>query len=193
MKLLFCICGSFCCHDSALSVLDELVAEGHSVTAVLSESSASTDTRFGEAEALIEKVTQICGKAPVLTIPQAEKAVTAGGFDAVIIEPCTGNTLGKIANGITDGAVTMAVKAMLRNKKPVIIAFSSNDGLAGSFKNIATLLNRKNIYFVPLRQDDFVNKPSSLVCDFSLTEQTINAAVLGRQIQPIFRSPLKKQ
>lgn len=193
MKILFCICASYCCHEAALKIAEELVSSGNSVTPVLSENAASVDTRFGNHDLLLERISNICGKEPILTIPQAEKAVTAGGFDVALIEPCTGNTLAKIANGITDGAVTMSVKAMLRNKKPIVIAFSSNDGLSGSFKNIATLIQRKNFYFVPFRQDDFVGKPYSLVCDFSLTEQTLSSALSGKQIQPILRSPLKKQ
>ena len=173
--------------------MEELVSAGHSVTPVISEAASSVDTRFGTHDALLSKISKICENRPILTIPQVEKTVTSGGFDTALVEPCTGNTLAKIANGITDGAVTMAVKAMLRNKKPIFIAFSSNDGLLGSFKNIATLIQRKNFYFVPLRQDDYIGKPYSLVCDFSLTEQTLELAISGKQIQPIFRSPLKKQ
>ncbi len=193
MKILFCICASFCCHEATLKVAEDLVSSGHFVTPVLSEKTASTDTRFGNHESFLEKITKICGKEPVLTIPQAEKTVTSGGFDIAIVEPCTGNTLSKLASGTTDGVVTMAVKAMLRNKKPVVIAFSSNDGLLGSFKNIAALMQRKNFYFVPLRQDDYVGKPYSLVCDFSLTEQTLTSALSGKQLQPFFHAPLKKQ
>ena len=192
MKILFCLCASFCCHEEALKVAEELVSSGHSLTPVLSEKTASIDTRFGNHELLIKKITQICGNEPILTITQAEKAVTAGGFDVALVEPCTGNTLSKLSGSITDGVVTMAVKAMLRNKKPIVIGFSSNDGLLGSFKNIATLLQRKNFYFVPLRQDDYVGKPYSLVCDFSLTEQTLSSALDEKQLQPIFRAPLKK-
>lgn len=193
MKILFCVCASFCCHDAALNIMEELVAAGHSVTPILSEAASTLDTRFGTHDAFLSKISKICDNKPILTIPQVEKTVTSGGFDMVLVEPCTGNTLAKIANGITDGAVTMAVKAMLRNQKPIVIAFSSNDGLWGSFKNIATLVQRKNFYFVPLRQDDYTGKPYSLVCDFSLTEQTLELAFSGKQIQPIFRSPLKKQ
>ncbi len=193
MKILFCICASFCCHEETLKVLEELVSSGHSVTPVFSEKTSSTDTRFGNHESFFDKISKICSKEPILTIPQVEKTVTSGGFDIAIVEPCTGNTLSKLANGTTDGAVTMAVKAMLRNKKPIVIAFSSNDGLLGSFKNIAILMQRKNFYFVPLRQDDYVGKPYSLVCDFSLTEQTLSSALSGKQLQPFFRAPLKKQ
>lgn len=193
MKILFGICGSFCCHQSALKVLDELCASGHSVTAVISENAATLDTRFGASGAILENATQICGKSLLLTIPSVEKSVTSGDFEVMVICPCTGNTLGKIASGITDGPVSMAAKAMLRNKKPIVISFASNDGLASSFKNIASLIERKNFFFVPLRQDDYINKPSSLVCDFSLVEKTLSSAICGKQIQPIFLSPLKKE
>ena len=190
MKLLFGICGSFCCHESALAVLQGLASAGHSVTPVISENAATLDTRFGSSGSIVEKAESICSRSAILTIPHAEKIVTSGGFDAMAIVPCTGNTLSKLASATT---VTMAAKAMLRNKKPIVIAFASNDGLSGSLKNIATLLERKNFYFVPLRQDDFVNKPSSLVCDFSLTEHTITAAISGKQLQPVFRAPSGKE
>ncbi len=192
MKILFGICGSFCCHQSAIEVLQGLVGAGHSVTPIISENAATLDTRFGSAGSIVEKAEKLCGKSAVLTIPQAEKTVTGGGFDVMAIVPCTANTASKLAQGITDGVVTMGAKAMLRNKKPIAIGFASNDGLSASLKNIAFLLERKNFYFVPLKQDDFVNKPSSLVCDFHLTEHTISAALSGKQIQPVFRAPLSK-
>lgn len=193
MKILFGICGSFCCHSECIKVLDSLCASGHSVTPIISENAASFDTRFGSAGKIVETAGEICQKSPILTIPAVEKTVTAGGFDLMVVCPCTGNTLSKLANGITDGPVSMGVKAMMRNKKPIVIAFASNDGLSGSLKNIATLLERKNFFFVPLRQDDFINKPSSLVCDFSLTEKTISMAIMGKQLQPILLPPLKKE
>ena len=192
MKILFGICGSFCCHEAALATLEGLISSGHSVTPVISENSATLGTRFGVAGSIVEKAEKLCGKSAVLTIPTAEKTVTGSGFDIMAIVPCTGNTLSKLASGTTDGPVTMAAKAMLRNKKPIVIAFASNDGLSGSLKNIAALLERKNFYFVPLKQDDFVNKPSSLACDFNLTEHTLTAALSGKQIQPVFRAPLSK-
>lgn len=193
MKLLYGICGSFCCHESSLKVLDELCSSGHSVTPILSKNASTLDTRFGTSSAMLDKVKKICGKQPVLTIPAVEKTVTGGDFDAMLLCPCTGNTAGKISAGITDDPVTMGVKAMLRNKKPIVIAFASNDGLAASFKNIAHLMDKKNVFFVPMRQDDYVNKPSSLVCDFSLSEKAISAALSGKQLQPVFLAPIKKE
>jgi dipicolinate synthase subunit B len=193
MKILFGICGSFCCHEDSLKALDELCALGHSVTPVLSENAANFETRFGASGSILEKAKKLCEKSPLLSIPSVEKTVTSGDFDIMVVCPCTGNTLSKIANGITDGAVTMGVKAMLRNKKPVVIAFASNDGLAGSLKNIAMLAERKNFFFVPLRQDDYINKPTSLVCNFSLVEKTVSTAILGKQLQPFILAPLKKE
>lgn len=193
MKILFGISGSFCCHADGLRAMEDLASSGHHVTPVISKIASSAETRFGASGAVVEKAHKISGHTPILTIPSVEKTVTGGGFDAMVIAPCTGNTLSKIALGITDGAVTMGAKAMLRNKKPIVIAFASNDGLSCSLKNIALLLERKNIYFVPFRQDDYINKPSSLVCDFSLTEKALSAALLGKQLQPIVLAPLKKE
>lgn len=193
MKILYGICGSFCCHAASLKALEELCASGHSVTAVVSENAATFDTRFGASGVILENAKRICEKAPITTIPEVEKAVTGGGFDIMVICPCTSNTLGKLSLGITDGPVTMAVKAMLRNKKPIVIAFASNDGLSSSFKNVASLMDKKHIFFVPLRQDDYINKPTSLVCDFSLVEKTVSTALQGKQLQPIFLAPLKKE
>lgn len=193
MKLLYGICGSFCCHQSSIIVMENMISSGHNIVPIISQTAASAETRFGSAGAITEKAAKLSGHTPLLTIPSVEKTVTGGGFDAMVIVPCTGNTLSKIASGATDGAVTMGVKAMLRNQKPIIIAFASNDGLSCSLKNVSALLERKNFYFVPMRQDDYINKPSSLVCDFSLTEITLSAAMNGRQIQPILLAPLRKE
>ncbi len=193
MKILFGICGSFCCHKESVAVLENLCSAGHQVTTTISHSAATFETRFGKSGSIIEKAKTITGNDPLLTIPSVEKNVTSGGFDLMFICPCTGNTLSKISQGVTDGAVTMATKAMLRNGKPIVIAFASNDGLSGSLKNISSIINRKNFYFVPLRQDDYLNKPRSLVCDFSLSIPTLNSAISGKQLQPILLSPQKKE
>lgn len=184
MKLLFAMCGSFCTHKAALEEL-KLLASKHTVVPALSEAARDTDTRFGRADTLRETVTGICGHAPVLSIRAAEETVTSGGFDAVIVSPCTGNTLAKIANGITDSTVTMCVKAQLRNRKPVIIALATNDGLGANLFNIALTLEKKNVYYVPFGQDSPNGKPSSLICDFSLLELSLEQALLGKQLQPI--------
>lgn len=184
MKLLFAMCGSFCTHQTALDEMKQL-AQNNIIIPALSEVTQNTDTRFGRADTLKETVIGITGNNPVTTISSAEATVTKGNFDAVIVAPCTGNTLGKIANSITDTTVTMCVKAQLRNQKPVVIAIATNDGLSGSLKNIGFALEKKNIYLVPFGQDDYLGKPTSLICNFGLLEETVTHAIDGRQIQPL--------
>lgn len=184
MKLLYAMCGSFCTHKTALEAMKRLVAE-NTVVPALSEASRDTDTRFGRADTLRETVTGICGNKPILSISSAEETVTRGGFDAVIVAPCTGNTLAKIANGITDTTVTMCVKAQLRNRRPVLIALATNDGLGANLFNIALTLEKKNIYYVPFGQDNPDDKPTSLICDFGLLGRSLEYAISGRQMQPI--------
>ena len=184
MKLAYAICGSFCTHSRALTQMKKLCEE-HEVYPILSEISAVTDTRFGTADELKKTVEELSGHAPILTVKEAEEVITRGGFDAVILCPCTGNTLAKIANGITDTVVTMCAKAQLRNRRPVIIAIATNDGLGANLFNIAMVLEKKNVYFVPFGQDDASGKPTSLICDFKRLPDTLEAAVQGRQIQPV--------
>lgn len=184
MKLLYAMCGSFCTHKRSLNAL-KILAEKHNITPALSEISKSTDTRFGKAQDLLGSVISISGNQPVLSISSAEEIVTRGNYDAVIISPCTGNTLAKIANGITDSTVTMCAKAQLRNRRPVIIALATNDGLGANLFNISLTLEKKNIYFVPFGQDEPFGKPSSLICDFDMLEATLENAVNGIQLQPI--------
>lgn len=184
MKLLFALCGSFCTHKAAVEAMKR-IAPGNTVVPALSEITQTTDTRFGRADTLRETVTGICGNKPILSIKDAEEIVTRGNFDAVIIAPCTGNTLAKIANGITDTTVTMCAKAQLRNRKPVIIALATNDGLGANLQNIAQTLEKKHIYFVPFGQDSPDGKPTSLICDFDLLEVTLEYALKDSQIQPI--------
>lgn len=183
----FAICGSFCTHATALTELDMLVRSGETVLPILSTVSACTDTRFGTAESLVSALTSLCGRSPVKTIPDAEPLGPAIPLEALIIAPCTGNTLAKLAQGITDTPVCMAAKAHLRCDRPLLIAPASNDALSANLKNIAELLNRKNIYFVPMCQDSPVDKPHSLVADFSLIPQALSAAREGKQLRPIFR------
>lgn len=184
MKLAYAMCGSFCTHKNAIEQM-RLLAQRHDLTAVLSEVTRDTDTRFGRADTLRETVTGICGSAPITSIRSAEEQITRGGFDAVIVSPCTGNTLAKIANGITDSTVTMCVKAQLRNRRAVIIALATNDGLGAALGNIALTLEKKNIYFVPFGQDNPQEKPTSLICDFSRISETLSCAIQGTQIQPL--------
>lgn len=181
----FALCGSFCTHKNAVEQLKALVKSGYEVLPVFSERVLGTDTRFGKSKDLVYEVEKICGRAGVKELTEAEKQITNSGIDVLVIAPCTGNTLAKSALGITDGTVTMAIKAHLRNKKPVLIAFASNDALSGSLKNIAAMMEKKNVYFVPLRQDDPVKKPCSLVCDWEKLPEALEAAAQGKQLHPL--------
>lgn len=184
------LCGSYCTYEKLFGVLPGL-AEQFELIPIMSETAASTDTRFGTAEEFKARLREVCGCEPVCSIRDAEPLGPAKPMDALVIAPCTGNTMAKLNHGITDTAVTMAAKAHLRNGKPLVIAFSTNDGLSGSAANIAGLLNRKNVYFVPFGQDDFEKKPNSLASDFSLISDTVSAALTGRQLQPLFLSMLR--
>lgn len=178
------LCGSYCTYAQLFEQLPAL-AEKYELVPIMSEHAESTDTRFGTAEFFKAQLAEICGTEPVSSIAEAEPLGPARPMRALVIAPCTGNTLAKLNNGISDTAVTMAAKAHLRNAAPLVIAFSTNDGLSGSAANIAGLLNRKNVYFVPFGQDDCEKKPFSLASDFSLIGKTVEAALLSRQLQPI--------
>lgn len=183
----FAMCGSFCTHKQVLSELDKLCGQYSEITPILSEACRSTDTRFGKAEDLRVAVERLTGHQAVDSIPTAEPIGPKALLDVLVIAPCTGNTLAKLAGGITDTAVTMAAKAHLRNGRPVVIAMATNDGLSAAARNIGELLVRKNYYFVPFGQDDPEKKPCSLMADFSRIGETIDAALEGRQLQPILR------
>ena len=181
----FALCGSFCTHEAALKALRTLTEIYETVIPIVSEISAVSDTRFGAASELLEQVKTLTGREPIKTIPEAEPIGPKKLLDALVIAPATGNTVAKLARGVTDGVVTMAAKAHLRNNKPVVLAVSSNDGLSAGAKNIGELLVRKNYYFVPFGQDDAKAKPASLVADFARIPETLDAALRGRQIQPL--------
>ena len=183
----FALCGSFCTHKQVLSELEKLCGQYSEITPILSEACRSTDTRFGKAEDLRVAVERLTGHQAVDSIPTAEPIGPKALLDVLVIAPCTGNTLAKLAGGITDTAVTMAAKAHLRNGRPVVIAMATNDGLSAAARNIGELLVRKNYYFVPFGQDDPEKKPCSLMADFSRIGETIDAALEGRQLQPILR------
>ena len=184
IRLGFAMCGSFCTHEKALAALAQL-CKTYTVTPILSEAAASMDTRFGTAQALRQRVEDLTGQRPVVGIPEAEPIGPKALLDVLVIAPCTGNTLAKLAGGMTDGTVPMAAKAHLRNGRPVVVAMASNDGLSGSAASIAALLNRKGYYFVPFGQDDAQRKPCSLVADFQQIAPAVEAALEGRQLQPI--------
>ena len=184
LKIGLALTGSYCCYDKAFAAARAL-AEKYDLTAILSETAAATDSRFGKAEDFRKTLEEITGKPVIDSIVGAEPIGPQGMFDVLAIAPCTGNTAAKLAAGITDSAVTMAAKSHLRCGRPVVLAFGSNDGLSASAKNIGELLVRKNIYFVPFYQDDPVAKPRSLASDYALLEDTILRAAEGQQIQPI--------
>lgn len=181
----FAVCGSFCTHAKVLEALEQLTKEYETVIPIVSETAGNTDTRFGTSDALLKRLRELTGREPLMDIPSVEPIGPKGLLDVLVIAPVTGNTLAKLAAGITDTAVTMAAKAHLRNGRPVVIAMASNDGLSAGAKNIGELLVRKNYYFVPFGQDSAILKPCSLMADFMLLPQTIDAALRGEQLQPV--------
>lgn len=189
LKLGFCFTGSFCTFSHAFEALETLVTE-YEVLPIFSEHAAAYDTRFGKAADHIARAEDLCGRKAVLTIPAAEPIGPKGMTDLMIVAPCTGNTMSKLANSITDTAVTMAVKSHLRNAKPVVLAIATNDALAGSLKNIGMLHNMRHYFFVPYRMDNSEKKPTSLVAEFALLPQTVEAAFDGRQLQPVSGVPI---
>lgn len=190
LKLGVALCGSYCTYEEVFAEVERLCNE-YDVTPIMSENSSVTDSRFGTAKSFVHRFEELSGKKPICSIAAAEPIGPKKLLDVLLVMPCTGNTLAKIASGITDTAVTMAVKAHLRNESPVVLAIATNDGLAGNAANIGALLNRRNIYFVPFRQDDPLKKPRSLIADFSLAETTVEMAAAGEQIQPIIMCPAK--
>ncbi len=184
MNIGFAVCGSFCTFDKVFPVMEAL-ASHHTLIPIFSQVSYATDSRFGTHETHIQKAEDICSRKVLHTIEQVEPIGPKKLLDALVIAPCTGNTLAKLAHSIADGPVTMAAKSHLRNGRPVIIAISTNDALAGAAENIGKLLARKNYYFVPFGQDDPEKKPTSIVADFSRIPATLEAALDGRQIQPL--------
>ncbi|MHC1694392.1 MAG: dipicolinate synthase subunit B [Eubacteriales bacterium] len=186
MKIGYAICGSFCTHAKALKALIELKEKGYEILPILSENTQRIDTRFGKASDYIVSVEGITGNRIIKSIEEAEPLGPSAQLDALIIAPCTGNTLAKMAHGITDNCVTMAAKAHLRNRRPLIIGLCTNDALSGNAANIGTMLGKKYVYFTPMLQDDIDNKPASLVCDMSLVVPSLEEALRGHQLQPIF-------
>jgi len=184
-KIGFAMCGSFCTFKKVIAELEKLVNTGADVFPIMSENAYSTDTRFGLACDFNNKIKELCKKDIIHTVKDAEPIGPKELFDALVIAPCTGNTIAKLSCGIADTSVTLAAKAHLRNQRPVIVAVSTNDGLAAAAKNIGILLNRKNVYLVPFGQDDYVNKPSSLVADMSQIQDTLIAGLSQKQFQPV--------
>lgn len=185
IKLGFALCGSFCTFEPVLEAMEECRRLGYDILPILSPAANSTDTRFGKAADFIARIETICGKSVIRDLPGAEPIGPKKMTDILLVAPCTGNTIAKLANSITDNAVTLAVKSHLRNRNPVVIAVSTNDALSGSAKNIGVLLNTRNYYFVPMRQDNPEQKPTSLVADFRKIPDTLELALQGKQIQPL--------
>ena len=184
MNIGFAMCGSFCTFAQVFPAL-EILASVNTVTPIFSHAAYTTDTRFGTAAEHIARAEAICGCPVLHTVPEVEPIGPKRLLDALVIAPCTGNTLAKLAHSIADGPVTMAAKSHLRNGRPVIIAVSTNDALAGAAENIGRLLGRKHFYFVPFGQDDPKGKPTSMVADFSQLPRTVELALEGKQLQPI--------
>lgn len=184
MTVGFALCGSFCTYDRIFPVMERLT-KSYDIIPIFSQSAYTTDSRFGTADDHIAKAEAICGKPPLHTLAEVEPIGPKRLLDALVIAPCTGNTLAKLAHSIADGPVTMAAKSHLRNGRPMIVAISTNDALGGAAENIGKLLARKHYFFVPFGQDDAFGKPTSVVADFSKIPQTLEQALEGKQLQPL--------
>ena len=184
----YAMTGSFCTFDKSIYEMARLISEGFDIIPLMSENAYSTSTRFGKARDIVTRIEDMTGKSVIHTITGAEPIGPKAMCDILVVAPCTGNTLSKIALGITDTPVAMAVKSQLRIGAPVLLAVASNDALGASAENIGRLLNRKNIYFVPMSQDDPERKPNSLVAHFELIPQCVRYTLSGRQVQPVFAS-----
>ena len=183
MKIGYCLTGSFCTFDKSINAMKGLVESGNDITPIMSYNAYNIDTRFGKASEINNRIVQICHNDIIHTIEEAEPIGPKKMFDLLIVAPCTSNTLAKLANGVNDTPVTMAVKSHLRNERAVVIGVSTNDALSSSAKNIGLLLNMKNYYFVPMKMDSPQRKPKSIVCDFNLIEDTLKNASLGKQMK----------
>ena len=182
----FALCGSFCTFSKAIAQMEKLVEEDYNVIPIMSQNAYSTDTRFGTAQEFIDRIENITNKKVLHTITDTEPIGPKKMCDLLVVAPCTGNTLAKLCQGVTDSSVTMAVKSHLRIKRPVLLCAATNDGLGATAQNIRRLINTKNIYFVPMSQDDYVNKPNSLVAHFELIPKCVEEVLKGIQPQPVF-------
>lgn len=188
-KVGIAITGSFCTFDKVFEQIEYLTQAKADVYTIFSECAQSTDTRFGKAENFLKRAEECTGHAPITTITEAEKLGPNNLLDIIAVAPCTGNTLAKMANGITDTTALMAVKGLLRNNKPIVIGLSSNDALGSNLKNIGTLINKKNIYFIPFGQDNYKLKPNSMISNYNYMIAALQEALQGRQIQPVILAP----
>ena len=183
------ITGSFCTFKKIIAVIQSLKDRGMNVVPVFSENVQSIDNRFNNAKDFIKEIEELTGQKGIYSIPEAEPIGPKALFDVVVIAPCTGNTMEKLANGITDSTALMAAKAHLRNNRPLVIAISTNDALGMNLKNIGQLMNVKNIYFVPFGQDNYNKKPNSMIAHLDRTVDTVILALEGKQLQPVVVSP----
>lgn len=182
----YAFCGSFCTFEESFKELINLYERYGDIQPIMSYQAYDTDTRFGTHDEWIKRIEGVCGREIIHSIKDAEPLGPKISLDALIIAPCTGNTLAKLANGITDTPVCMAAKAHLRSDRPLLIALASNDAMSANLGNIGTLLSRKNVYFVPMRQDEPIKKPHSLVADFSLLNISLENALIGKQTRKLF-------
>lgn len=185
IKVGYALTGSFCTFEKTLKQMEGLIKEGADVLPIMSFNAYNLDTRFGKAKDFRAYIENLTGKKIIASITDAEPIGPGKLADVLVVLPCTGNTLAKLAAGIYDTPVTLAVKSHLRNQRPVVLGVSSNDSLSSTAKNIGALLNYKHYYFVPMRQDDSEKKPFSVVCDFDKLKETVEAALYGKQLQPI--------
>lgn len=181
----YALTGSFCTFERSLKQMEYILSQGIDILPIMSFNASSIDTRFGCAADFVNRIENLTGKKVIKTLEEAEPIGPKKMADLMIVLPCTGNTLAKLAAGIYDTPVTLAVKSHLRNQRPVLIGVSTNDALSSSAKNIGMLLNYKNYYFIPMRQDDFTNKPFSVVCDFEKTLESAFYALEGKQVEPM--------
>lgn len=188
MLICYGLCGSFCTAARSLDAMEQLKNRGYDLLPVGSTVFCKTDTRFGKASEILSKIETLCQRPMISTLTDAEPVGPVLKPDAMIIAPLTGSSLSKLSHGISDTPVTLAAKAHLRNGRPLLLGLATNDALSGNFENLARLYTRKNIYFVPMREDDPQNKPSSLVCDFARIPEALEAALGGRQLLPVFTS-----
>lgn len=188
MKIGYCFTGSFCTFARSYRMLEILSERGYDIVPIMSENAFYTDTRFQRAEEFSRKVEAICSHRIIHTICDAEPLGPSSPLDLLIVSPCTGNTLAKVANGITDTAATMAIKAHLRSDRPLLIALASNDAMSQNLANLAQIMQRKSVYFVPMLQDSPNGKPHSLVAEFELMEECIELLLQGKQKRPLFLS-----
>lgn len=188
-KIGFAITGSFCTHEKIKEIIQDMVDDGMDIIPIFSENVQTIDSRFGKAEVFTEQIEEMTGHTGICSIQAAEPIGPNGNLDAMVIAPCTGNTMAKLCGGITDTPVLMAAKAHLRNERPLILAVSTNDALGINFRNLGMLANMKNIYLVPFGQDNYEKKPKSMIAHVELIPDTIKEALHGRQLQPMVRSP----